>query len=253
MQLYLIRHAQSENNVIMDDHIKDFHDSKGLKIYENQRFADAPLSGQGRKQAEKLGEFLATSFLSNDTGAKQDRFNFNNFDFTHFFVSPMIRTLDTAKPFIDRVGIQPVVWEDLHEQGGVWNNDHTGGKRLGFPGVTPFYIKANYPNFTVPESMNPNGWWGRPYEEPEACYQRSGKILEALVKEHGNTDHRIALVTHSYFINCLFYQLFNLSAVDREYLFVLNNTSISRIDFVKQRRILIYQNRTDFLPPDLIT
>ncbi|MBT6612770.1 MAG: hypothetical protein HOB38_11750, partial [Deltaproteobacteria bacterium] len=55
MQLYLIRHAQSQNNVIIDDHITDYQDSQGLKIYENQRFADAPLSERGYQQAEQLG------------------------------------------------------------------------------------------------------------------------------------------------------------------------------------------------------
>ncbi|MBU2645862.1 histidine phosphatase family protein [bacterium] len=253
MQLYLIRHAQSENNVIMDANIKDYQDAQGLKIYESHRFADAPLSRRGFKQADMLGKFLAGATRSPDKDTYRDRFNFNDFNFTHLLVSPMIRTLDTAKSIVDRVNLKPVVWDKLHEQGGVWNIDRTNGQRVGFPGATPDYIRMNYPDFTVPVTMNPNGWWNQPYEEPETCYKRSGDVLDLLIREHGKTDHRIAVVTHSYFINCIFYQLFNLSAVNREFLFVLNNVSVSRIDFVKQRRILVYQNRTDFLPPNLIT
>lgn len=253
MQLYLIRHAQSENNVIMDDHIRGYPDADGLKLYEAQRFADAPLSSRGRRQAKKLGAFLAAAYLSEDRETYPDRFRFDDFDFTHFFVSPMVRTLDTAKPFAEQVNIQPVVWEALHEQGGVWNKDRTTGKRIGFPGITPEFIRTNYPGFTVSETMNGNGWWSRPYEEPEDCFKRSGDVLAQLIQEHGNTDHRIALVTHSYFINCIFYQLFSLSTINREFLFVLNNTSISRIDFIRQRRVLVYHNRSDFLPADLIT
>ena len=253
MQLYLIRHAQSENNVIIDEHIKDYQDAQGLKIYENHRFSDAPLSEIGQQQAEKLGEFLVNSYLSSSNDKYQDRFKFNNFDFTHLFVSPMLRTMDTAKPFVDRVDLKPVIWENLHEQGGVWNIDRSTGQRIGFPGVTPEFIKIQYPDYIVQESMNPNGWWSRPYEEPEACYKRSGKVLEELIKKYGETDHRIAIVTHSYFINCILYYLFNLSTVNREYLFILNNASITRIDFVKARRMLVYQNRTDFLPSDMIT
>ncbi|NQU62812.1 MAG: histidine phosphatase family protein [SAR324 cluster bacterium] len=253
MQLYLIRHAQSENNVIIDDNLKDFQDSQGLKIYECQRFADAPLSKRGCEQAEKLGEFLANSYLSPPKETYQNRFNFNNFDFTHLFISPMIRTMNTANPFVEKVDLMPMIWEALHEQGGVWNTDQTTGKRIGFPGVTPEYIGANFPEFIVQETMNPNGWWSRPYEEPEDCYKRAGEVLDDLTEVHGKTDHRIAIVTHSYFINCMLYQLFNLSAVNREYIFVLNNASITRIDFINAKRILVYQNRTDFLPPDLIT
>ncbi|MBT4086970.1 MAG: histidine phosphatase family protein [Deltaproteobacteria bacterium] len=253
MQLYLIRHAQSQNNVIIDDHITDYQDSQGLKIYENQRFADAPLSERGYQQAEQLGEFLVDSYLSSANGKYRDRFNFNNFDFTHLFVSPMIRTMDTAKPFVDRVDLKPIIWEDLHEQGGVWNLDQSSGQRIGFPGVTPEYIRIEYPDYRIQEAMNPNGWWSRPYEEPEDCYKRSGKVLEALIEQYGKTEDRIAIVTHSYFINCILYYLFNLSTVNREYIFVLNNASITRIDFVKKRRMLVYQNRTDFLTLDLIT
>ena len=253
MQLYLIRHAQSQNNVIIDDHITDYQDSQGLKIYENQRFADAPLSERGYQQAEQLGEFLVDSYLSSANGKYRDRFNFNNFDFTHLFVSPMIRTMDTAKPFVDRVDLKPIIWEDLHEQGGVWNLDQSSGQRIGFPGVTPEYIRIEYPDYRIQESMNPNDGWSRPYEEPEDCYKRSGKVLEALIEQYGKTEDRIAIVTHSYFINCILYYLFNLSTVNREYIFVLNNASITRIDFVKKRRMLVYQNRTDFLTLDLIT
>lgn len=253
MQLYLIRHAQSENNVIIDDNLKDFQDSQALKIYENRRFADAPLSKRGNKQAKKLGEFLVDSYFSSQNDARQDRFDFNNFDFTHLYVSPMIRTMNTAKPFAERVDLEPVIWEELHEQGGVWNIDRSTGQRIGFPGVTPEYIRMNYSEFTVPDTMNPKGWWSRPYEEPDDCYKRSGEVLDALLEKHRRTDHRIVLVTHSYFINCILYQLFNLSTVNREYLFVLNNASITRIDFDNARRMLVYHNRTDFLPPDLIT
>jgi len=253
MQLYLMRHAQSENNEIMDANIKDFKDTEGLKTYEKQRFADAPLSRRGRQQAKKLGDFLLRSYLSADTATHQDRFQFNDFGFTHVFVSPMIRTMDTIKPFAEQVDLQPTIWEEIHEQGGVWNIDPSNGQRIGLPGVTPEYIRANYPNYLVPDSLNEDGWWSRPYEEPEACYKRSGKVLKKLLEEHGDSDHRILLVTHSYFLNCLFYQLFNLSAANREFLFVLNNASISRIDFKYRRQVRVYQNRDDFLASDLST
>lgn len=253
MKLYLIRHAQSENNVIMDDHIENHKDTEGIKVYENLRLADAQLSKIGNRQADELGAFLARSYQSSSEDNPQDRFRFNDFDFTHIFVSPMIRTLDTIKPFIGQTDIQPAIWEDLHEQGGVWDIDQKTEERVGFPGLTPDYIRANYHNYSIPESMNPNGWWNRPYEEGEACFQRAGDILGTLIQAHGKTDHRIALITHSYLINCFLYQLFGLSATKQGYLFVVNNTSISRIDFIHQRRMLVYQNRIDFLPAELVT
>jgi broad specificity phosphatase PhoE len=60
------------------------------------------------------------------------------------------------------------------------------------------------------------------------------------------------VVSHGGFYNDLLAAILNLP--DREgYWFLLNNAGITRIDFDDERIGLVYLNRVDFLPREIIT
>ena len=88
MKLYLIRHAESENNA--------------KPIY--QRIEDPPITAVGRLQAERLAGWVET--LKIDT----------------LITSPVLRALQTTRRITDATGQHVNVWADVFEEGGVITN-----------------------------------------------------------------------------------------------------------------------------------
>lgn len=82
-KFYLIRHAQSEANV-------------GLHLRPNHEIA---LTELGKRQAVELSDWLYDTAPSPDT----------------VFVSSYIRTHETARPYLDKIGAKPVQIDDLRE------------------------------------------------------------------------------------------------------------------------------------------
>ena len=86
------------------------------------------------------------------------------------------------------------------------------------------------------------------------------EFLKELIERHGGTDDRVAIITHGGFIYMLQHVIFKFEEGE----FTLtddvahtwlrtNNTSVSRIDFGKNRLIQTYMNRVDHLPTEIIT
>ena len=69
---------------------------------------------------------------------------------------------------------------------------------------------------------------------------------------HGGTDDRVAVVSHGGFFNLFLHAILDLP-LRRDYWFIMNNTGITRIDITEENTWVVYTNRTDFLPDDLIT
>ena len=87
MEVYIIRHAQSTNNALMDD--------------QHMRVEDPPLTEVGHQQAERLSAFLATApNLEDMVRHKVDAPERTSNDFpqtiTHLYCSPMHRALQTV-------------------------------------------------------------------------------------------------------------------------------------------------------------
>src|SRR5262245_43708583 len=102
MELYIIRHGQSTNNVSMIYDAKD-------------READPPLTDLGQKQAAKVADYLAnmTNFDQWVDRKTEDRENKQGFGLTRLYCSPMLRTLQTSLPIAKALNMQPEVWPDL--------------------------------------------------------------------------------------------------------------------------------------------
>lgn len=233
MRLYLIRHAQSENNALQDD------------PNHPQRKPDPSLTDIGFQQAEILAQHLANG---------HDNPNLDGYPITHLYCSAMHRTLLTTQPIANAINLQPKIWIEIHEKGGLFLH-HTNGKQEGFPGLTRADIQAQFPDYHIPETITENGWWNpeRSIEHQYESMQRAIKVALALHERRSTADH-IALVTHGGFLDLLLKAIFNqLPANPHVFGYVHFNTAITRVDYYKDQPVLVYQNRITHLPPELWT
>jgi 2,3-bisphosphoglycerate-dependent phosphoglycerate mutase len=237
MQLYFIRHSQSKNNALWM--------STGSHIGRSE---DPGLTEVGRRQAELLAQFL-----SQPASASSDFQNAAGFGITHLYTSLMVRAVATGTIVAKALDLPLVAWEDLHEWGGIYLRDEQTDERIGLPGRNRAYFETHYPDLVLPDSLGEAGWWNRPFEEPELRLPRAKRFLRDFMERHGHTDDRVAVISHGGFYNYLLAALLNLPGREGHW-FVLNNAAISRIDFTEEDEIwLVYLNRVDFLPKELIT
>jgi 2,3-bisphosphoglycerate-dependent phosphoglycerate mutase len=240
MQLYFIRHGQSENNALWMR--TGSHDG---------RSEDPGLTEVGRQQSELLAQFLSQAG-SNLAASGSDIQNAAGFGITHLYTSLMVRAVATGTIIARALDLPLVAWEDLHEYGGIYLRDEHTGERVGLPGRNRAFFEKHYPDLILPNSLGEEGWWNRPYEEPEQRLPRAKRFLRDFLEKHGHTDDRVAVVSHGGFFNYLLAAILNLPGREGHW-FVLNNAAISRIDFHDEATWLVYLNRVDFLPKDLIT
>jgi len=244
MRLYIIRHAQSFNN------------ARWQKIKSDQgRKPDPELTDIGWQQVEAVSQFLAghhgpASSNGNAAGQTNDQFGF-----THLYASLMIRSLDTAAAIAQALDMKPAIWEDLHETGGIYHRDEETNEPTGLPGQNRAFFEANYPDFTLPDSLDGQGWWNnRPFETFEERVERGQRFVKTLLERHGGTEDRVAVVGHGGFYNYILAALLNIPiTLPAAAWFVFNNTAITRIDFSDAVIRIAYNNRTDFLSNELIT
>ncbi|MFQ5616536.1 MAG: histidine phosphatase family protein [Anaerolineales bacterium] len=246
MQLYFIRHGQSENNALWES----THSSEG-------RIPDPDLTDLGRKQAGAAAKFLSRSNL--DTRDNQwDSGDRAGFGITHVYTSLMLRAVATANTIAIALNLPLLGWEDIHEWGGIYGWDKELNIPISLPGRARTFFEARYPNMVLPGTFNDEGWWNRPYETDENIPIRARRVLRDLLEKHGEGNDRVVMVSHGGFYNYFLAAVLDLSVEavfrnkDRQIWFVLNNTAITRIDFTPGSTALVYLNRTDFLPDDLI-
>ncbi len=164
IELYLIRHAESEANA--QPHII------------GGRSNHSPITEKGVEQAKRLGaHFLAKDIIP-----------------THVFSSPAVRTLQTAQHTLDVMGvdIEPTVDDDLQE---IDQGDWMGQNRHEtYNEATLLEIKRLGKDFKAPggESMNEGG------DRLLGCVDRIVDISEEIVD-----DQRIFVFTHGLVTRCL--------------------------------------------------
>ena len=213
MQLYLIRHAQSQNNALP----------------EEERVEDPGLTELGRQQAEHLGDWIPALKL------------------TRLITSPFRRTLMTAEPIRRATSLIPEVRIDLHEQGGCYSG-HDFSAKVGRPGMTRREIEAEFAGFQVADDIDRAGWWqSKPYETWEAARIRAARLLEWTRREFAHTDERVAFVMHAD-IKRLFLAQLHADPLD-----VPCNTSVTEIEFTANSHHLRIFNQYSHLPNDLVS
>ncbi len=222
MHVYLIRHAQSENNVLTEDIM-------------SRRKVDPDLTKLGYQQRGILAEFLSSA----------------DYDIKDLYASPMYRSLLTAQPLGDALDIKPKIWLDLHEKGGMFQ--HRNGRTSGFHGMTRAAIKEAFPSFTAPDEISEKGWYDTELgQEPEThSLFRAIKVAKAL-RKRSHSDDVIALVSHAGFLDVLLKAIFDqLPSRPHNMRYVHDNTAITRVNFDGARPTLHFMNRVEHLPAGL--
>jgi len=241
MRLYFIRHGQSENNALWDN----TGSSSG-------RSEDPELTENGHKQAELLAEFLSQKDAEMRSDGKTGGFGRDQFCFTHLYTSLMVRSVATATYVSKAVSLPLVAWPEIHECGGIYLDGEQENERIGLPGKSRSYFSRHYGHLVVPDTVTEDGWWNRPFEAHPERRLRAQRVLEALLERHGNTDDHVAIVSHGGFYMELMRVFFRIQ--EEKCWYTMNNTAISRFDFRENGELsMIYHNRTDHLPANLIT
>ena len=213
MELYLIRHGQSQNNARP----------------ERLREEDPSLTEDGRKQADHLAEWI------------------HHLRLTRIITSPFLRTLETTAHLCRRLDLTPEVRVDLHELGGC-----VAGPRLralkGRPGMTRSQIEDRYPGIKVAAAIDEQGWWkGKPYETYRLARRRAARLLRCTQEEFGQSGERVAYVTHAD-IEVVFLEQFYDEPLECPW-----HTSVSRIEISPNETRLVHYNLVEHLPADLMT
>ncbi len=212
MELYLIRHAQSQNNAKP----------------EEQRVEDPALTELGHEQAGCLAKWIPELNL------------------TKLIVSPFLRTLQTAEPIANATNLTPEVQTDLHELGGCYRG-HTLENITGRPGMNRSEIERQFPTYDVAAEIDDQGWWrSQPYETIERGRQRAKTLLQRTRDAYAHTNQRVAYVMHGD-IKVLLLEEFHPEPLDTPY-----NVSVSKIMITPQACRLEDYNRLQHLPSHLI-
>lgn len=218
MELYLIRHAQSTNQVL---------DEPGERIF------DPRLTQLGERQAALLAEHL---------GAGKEGARSSGGAIESLVCSPMWRALQTARPLGEALDLAPEVWVDVHEQVDAMET-YTGGTREK--------IQAAFPNCALPDEITRDGWWNRAGESPSECMERAIRVAETLC-ERADSEERLAIVSHARFIDSLLKAfLSHLPGSDCWYHHF--NTGVSRLGLGGRRLDIRYLNRVEHLPAALVS
>jgi 2,3-bisphosphoglycerate-dependent phosphoglycerate mutase len=246
MQLYIIRHAQSENNALW-----------ARTRSTDGRSPDPLLTEIGQQQARLLAQFVSTGHGMEMENSQHDLHNRGGYHFTHLYTSLMQRSIITGNAIAAQVHLPLVAWEIVHEVGGIFEHNLETDERIGLPGPNRHFFEKEYPHLVIADALEDAGWWQRPFESPDQAIQRAKAFLAELKQRHEPAD-RVAVITHGGFIVAIFRVLFGFStfenneAGNRIWLHA-NNTSITRLDFGEEHVELVYLNRLDHLPTDLIT
>lgn len=219
MELFLIRHGESENNWRPTQ----------------ERVEDALLSETGQRQVELLGKWIATLNLD------------------AVFTSPFRRTLQTTQPIVTHTGITPQVYVDLHEKGGCISGVNKSTFQ-GRPGITREQLESEYPGYAIPEELDSNGWWKcKPLETDRQLVERAERIVEFTCKTFLGTEKRIAYIMHADLKRFLLAFWLQKPEIQTDSWGKLFNTGVTKLTVEHRRVKLDVFNSIGHLPGDLIT
>jgi 2,3-bisphosphoglycerate-dependent phosphoglycerate mutase len=240
MQLFLIRHAQSANNLLWDQ----TGGSKG-------RSHDPELTELGQRQAQCVAAFLRDGDpldTQYTPGEKPER----GFGVTQVYCSLMVRAVLTGTAIAEALDLPLTAWPEVHETGGIYLDDEETGLPVGLAGNPRSFFEQRFPRLALPDWLDESGWWNRDFEAREERLPRARKALAQLLERHGGSHDRVAVVTHGAFYNYFLAAVAGLEQVPGVWM-LMNNTGITRVEFDEPPMVHYYHNRTAHLPREWIT
>ncbi len=222
MQLYLIRHAESENNA------KPPHD----------RIEDPPITAVGRLQAAHLAAWVAT--LKIDT----------------LITSPVLRALQTTRHISDATSQHVHVWANVFEEGGIYPGygpqATRGGRGLTRSDVIR-HVAPDPSSCTLDETIIESGWWGgRDRETAAEAARRAIAVSQRLIDAFGPSGRVVVAVIHADFKRKLLSHMID-APIDPRSFGALRNTGITKLNYDGQSWQLDWFNSVSHLPAKLIT
>lgn len=221
-EILLIRHGQSANNAAA----------------EHLRTCDPPLTPLGQQQSQATAKWLSSLGV------------------THIYCSPFLRSLETARPIAESIGLWPMVRPDLFEQGGCYSG-HELGKKRGEPGMSRAELEERYPNWFIDISIHEQGWWfGRQFETDEEVGSRADRVVEWLRSDVVGIAGRHALIIHADFKRRLLERMLPKCAAGRSMMDSvgsLHNTGVTRLSYEGPGWLVGSLNSTSHLPGEWIT
>lgn len=182
MNLLLIRHGQSTNNLL--------YAQTGASV---GRSPDPPLTELGHAQAQALAEFAA----HDETLSR----------LTHLYSSLTTRAVQTAAPLARTLGLSVQGLTHAHETQGLFEHDEAGVKR-SVVGRTHADLQRDCRALLWPADLpGDQGWPGGFEPDDHAAFStRARAVVDALLDAHG-PDDRVGLVTHGNFTQFLLQEL----------------------------------------------
>ena len=246
MRLYLIRHAESANNAL-------YSSQSDL----SSRSPDPDITATGHRQSALLAAHLA------DPAGEPRHHPFSangnrRYGLTHLYCSLMTRAMLTAGYVAEACAIPAVAHPEMFERGGIYQFNEAG-QSIGLPGPDRAYFTGRFPGHILPAQLNAPGWYNRPAESDDAFLDRVRSVVTDVRRRHEHTDDVVALVVHGDFIDQFINELMDVPRKPENYHrsweanWAFHNTSISRIDFVDGSHSVVYLNRLEHLPVELVT
>lgn len=197
LEIYLIRHAQSEGNA-------GGRDPEKLTIADK---ADPILTELGIEQAKLLGNYLA------------------DIPFDAVYSSALLRAVRTATEIINKQNIQQAlrILPLLTENG--MTEEYKGADWKDIHAINSAAALASELSPTTPLMCYSNS------DDEKALFERAKKAVEYLRSHHKNGE-KIAVVSHAAFITSIIFHLFGMT---KSPAFDINfaNTGVTRILFYK--------------------
>eukprot|EP00549_Striatella_unipunctata_P025394 CAMPEP_0118685422 /NCGR_PEP_ID=MMETSP0800-20121206/7233_1 /TAXON_ID=210618 ORGANISM="Striatella unipunctata, Strain CCMP2910" /NCGR_SAMPLE_ID=MMETSP0800 /ASSEMBLY_ACC=CAM_ASM_000638 /LENGTH=165 /DNA_ID=CAMNT_0006582323 /DNA_START=173 /DNA_END=670 /DNA_ORIENTATION=- len=157
--------------------------------------------------------------------------------------------MQTAEPIAKALKLSAIVWNEIYEVGGVYENGE--GRR----GLTRAEMKGMFPTYTIPEDqVAEDGWYDVSLnKEPRpAGRERANGVFDKLKKQamEATSDRTIVLVVHGDFIDFLLQSAVGVEGTSR--FFPCFNTCISVLDMTAKDTMILFHNSIAHLSEDLV-
>ena len=234
IHLILVRHAESNNNVLAEA-IRQKHGpavTEAILVHEEAqaRDPDCALSARGERQLECLQAYDWHDYFLT-TG---------QFPKCRVYASPMQRCLLTARAVARSLrswlDAPVVVGPRLFEEGGCYRH-RADGTPFGVAGATWDAIAQRFPDFATPE--NPGvGWYNRPHIETAAEFEARAREVAAWIwamQQHmlASGHGALVLVMHGNIMSAILSTLF--SGAPHAALYKHCNTGHTHIELFSDR------------------